>query len=202
MPISYPLELPSTKFLRQNISTHSVVAVSRSIFTMRSQVQEQQGQMWTMDGALPPLKRDEAEPWLAFFLKLNGMLGTFMAGDVLGKRPQGTGFGNPVVDGSGQSGQTLITRGWNGSTAVLKAGDYFQVGQRLYKVVDDALPTGATGQATLDFWPRLRESPNDGEQLIIVDARGLFRLAGNDSLIVSVDTRHVYDISFSAVEAY
>jgi hypothetical protein len=185
MTISYPLSLPAAPvFSAARFSARAVVASSMSPFTGQEQVQEFSGQWLEAEFSLPPMTRAQAEYWIAFLLKLNGMRGTFLAGDPAGKRPRGIATGTPLVKGASQTGNSLITDGWTiSTTGILLAGDYIQIGTgssaRLHKVLDDANSDGA-GDATLTIWPSLRASPADNAAIIVSNTVGHFRLASNE----------------------
>src|SRR5947209_8742691 len=117
---------------------NDVVGESISPFTAQSQVFDWAAQFWEAQIALPPMVRADAERWAAFFGLCRGKFNAFMLGDPAGKTPRGTALGVPVVDGAGQSGNVLSTRGWTANQAgVLRAGDYIQCVNRLYKVLED-----------------------------------------------------------------
>jgi hypothetical protein len=69
---------------------------------------------------------------------------------------------------------------------------------RLHKLVSDVWSNGS-GNATLDIWPRLRESPADFSGVKTSNCQGTFRLASEPEW--SVDSAKIYGIGFSAVEA-
>ena len=201
MSIDYPLSLPSTPGLSQ-VVLHAVasVSVARSPFTFATHTQEHQGMAWGAECYLPPLDTDQAEEWRCFMLKLNGQKGSFLLGDPMRNDPRGDAGGDPLVNGASQTGQSLVTDGWTPDiTGILLTGDLIQIGQRLYKVLIDA-DSDSSGNATLDIWPRLRESPPDNESIVTVNCKGLFRLAQNTNPISSVDISKFTDFSFSAVE--
>ena len=232
----------------------SSVAAFASPFTLQQQVQAHQGQLWQAKVEWPPMNEITAAQWIAFLLKLNGKQGTFLFGDCVRKTPYGSAGGTPIVDGAGQTGQSLLTRGWPASTAGnLRAGiDWIQLGSavgtilsgvfsgvaswltdiqivsrtstqvsirfsnacpaeggtldwklgsmiglkninpgagevsitagagvpRLYKVLNDVDSDG-TGDAIIDIWPRLRESPEDGADIYLSACKGVFRLKDN-----------------------
>lgn len=192
--------MPSNNFKRLSIRTITNVSISRSAFTFQQQVQEFSGQIWIAEITLPIMSRVDAEAWVCFLLKLNGPLGTFMLGDPSAKTPAGSATGTPLVKGASQTGKSLITDGWTPSiTNILKAGDYIQIGNRLYKNLTDATSNGS-GEATLDIFPRLRESPADNASIITSNCKGEFRLLTNDNLIYSADEAKNYEVSFSAME--
>ena len=202
MAISFPLSLPSTVGIASiSIATESVVALSPSPFTFSNQVQVYDGQRWRASVSLPNMVRADAEPWITFLTKLNGQEGTFLLGDPTATAPQGSGSGTPLVNGASQTGQELVTDGWTPSaTSVLKEGDYIQLGSRLYKSLIDVDADGS-GNATIDIWPALRESPADNTALVLNSTKGLFRLASNQQPIVAANEAKVYSLSFSAIEA-
>lgn len=205
MAITYPLSHPTVPdFSRFDMKGESVVALSESPFTWEQQVIKHQGQRFVAGVTLPPMERADAETWIAFGLSLDGRLGTFLLGDPLGGTARGVATGTPLVDGAGQTGQVLNTKGWTtGQTGILLAGDYISLGTglttRLYKVLQDANSDGG-GLAVLDMWPRLRETPADNAVIAVSNCKGLFRLANNNTEW-NADTAQFYGFGFSAMEA-
>lgn len=117
----------------------------------------------------------------------------------------GVAPGPPVVDGSGQSGKSLNIKGLPlSATGVILTGDYFSLGSgattRLYKSLND-VNSDANGKASIDVFPRLRESPTDDDIVNFINAVGAFRLADNNQGAFELDQALSYGISFSAVEA-
>ena len=204
MAYTYPLTFPNIGIRSVNIRAQSVVGASTSPFTGQQQVYKHQGQWWEMEVTMPPMKRDEAEQVAAFLLKMNGRYGTFLLGDKANTAPRGVGAGTPVVYGASQTGDQLVTDGWTAdTTGIMKAGDWIQLGtgsaSRLYKVLDDA-DSDASGIATLNIWPNLRQSPADNAEVFINSPKGQWRLAANDTNF-SIDEASVYGITFACMEA-
>lgn len=201
MTITFPIDLPSSPApAKIRIYPRAIVGVSISPFSGAQQVYEHQGQIWQADITLPSMVRADAAPWIAAMLQLNGRYGTFRLGDASCATPRGVATGTPLVNGASQTGKTLITDGWTISqTGILKQGDYIQIGDRLYMVTVDANSDGS-GNATLDIWPRLRESPADNAAIITTNCKGLFRLASNE-MPWDVNPKPIFELSFSAVEA-
>ena len=203
MAITYPLSLPNTtSYESARMTARSVVGVSKSPFTGAQQVQKHQGQIWEFEGKLIPMTRPNAEAWMSFMLSLNGMQGTFLLGDPLGATARGIATGSPLVKGSSQTGNSLITDGWTASqTGILKAGDYFQLGtgssSKLYKVLADANSDGS-GNATFDIFPAINTAVADNSELVVSSAKGLFRLASNE-MGFDLQQAQNYGIAFSAV---
>lgn len=198
-----PISLPGA-FRRARLRPINVVGASASPWTLQQQVFAHQGQAWSAEVSYPVKKRADAEPVLAALLSLNGPAGTFYLGDPLGQSPRGSTLGTPLVDGAGQSGQLLATKGWTASASgVLLAGDYIQLGsgetQRLYKVTADVDADGA-GLADLPIWPRLRESPSDGAALTTSACEGVFNLPEDFAGWEETPGGLYQPISFTAIE--
>lgn len=114
MTISYPLALPSHTGLRAiELRATNAVAYSRSPFTFAGQAFAYPGQMWQADVTLPPMKRADAEQWVAWLVSLRGQLGTFLMGDPIGASPRGTALANRVnlFDYSEQFDNAYWTKG-------------------------------------------------------------------------------------------
>lgn len=202
--VAYPIALPTSPNWRTSkFGPQAAVGVSESEFTFEQQVYVHQGQRWKLQATMPSMARYQAEAWLAAFTSLNGRQGTFLMGDPDGKKPRGSAPGSPVVNGSSQTGNTLITRGWIANRAgILLAGDYFQLGlggtSRLYKMLADA-NSDSGGQSTLQFWPNLRTSPTDGDGLTTTNARTTWRM--NSSFMWDADMVSTYGFTITATEA-
>lgn len=208
MPISYPLSLPTSIGIANiTLTAANAVAISQSPFTYSQQVIKHQGERWSASISLPPIRRDLAEPWVAFLLSLKGQYGTFLLGDPNCKTPQGTArttLGTPVVNGNGQTGETLNIDGLPLSVAnYLKAGDYLQLGSSvtatLHKVLAD-VNTNASGQASIDLWPSVKVAPTDGDTVTLSNTVGRFRLSGNTQQW-QINDISSYGITFDCVES-
>lgn len=201
-PIQFPLSLPATPgYRRFRMRQKRSQQVSESPSTLISQVQVSTGERWEADVTLPQMRREKAGDWQGFFNMLDGKVGTFMLGDALGRNPRGTPLGTPKVKDSNQSGKILIIDGCFPETQKwLRAGDYFQIGQRLHQVSRDA-DADADGVVVLDFWPRLREVYATGTPLITADCKGLFRMSNVQWDVWEADEQQLYTISFTAEES-
>lgn len=200
MAISFPVSMPASPgFTSASFRLVGNSAVYTSTFDRTEQVLERPGVRWTAEFALPPMEKAEARAWIAFLVSLRGRVGTFLAYDPEHRTPLGVATGTPLVDGAGQTGRSLATRGWTNSvTGIMKAGDYLAFANRLHMVVEDASSDG-TGDATLSIEPPLRESPSDGASITVSNPTAIMRLAG-DSAEWSENTARHYGISFAGVE--
>lgn len=89
--ITYPLSLPTNIGMANiTLSAENAVAISQSPFTFAQQVVKHPGERWRASVSLPPIKRVDAEPWIAFLLSLGGPTGTFLLNDPNAANPQGS----------------------------------------------------------------------------------------------------------------
>ena len=201
---SYPLTLPTaTGITTQNWGLNRVVAVTESPFTFQQQIFEHEGSQWRCTMTLPPMKKDKAAQWLAFFMSLRGRRGTFKLGDQDRKTIQGTATGTVRVNGASQTGNQVALDGFTASRAnVFKAGDYIQINSYVYMVTEDVSADGS-GEAIVKIEPALRqgiETINNDTTVVYLNTTTIMRLDSNE---FSWDTDHVskYGISFACSEA-
>lgn len=207
MAINYPITLPTHTGIAQiELRTINAVAYSRSPFTFSGQVHAYAGQMWQADISLPPMKRDDAEQWIAWLTSLKGQFGTFYLGDPSSATPRGSARDADTITVNGQttSGSTInIQSAPLSQTDYLKAGDYLQIGsglsRQLFKVLTDA-DTDGSGQATVDVWPNVRTTIADNAPITVQSTKGLFRLASNEQAW-SINEASIYGVTFGAMEA-
>ena len=193
MAISYPVNTPTNIGIANiTFSAENAVAISQSPFTFQQQVVAHPGQRWAASISLPPMKRQDAEAWVAFLLSLYGQVGTFLLSDPNCPAPRGTAT-SATLSGSARSSSPTITM-----TGTLLAGDYISLGSgtstRLHKVVQDR-----SGNGTLEVWPALRSSYT-GVSVDLTSAKGLFRLKENITQW-SINEVSSYGITFDCVEA-
>ncbi len=207
MAINYPLSLPTHTGISQvEFRTTNAVAYSRSPFTFAGQIHAYAGQMWQVDVTLPPMRRSDAEQWVAWLVSLKGQVGVFYLGDPLALVPMGTArdADTILVNGALSSGSTItIDSAPANRTAYLKAGDFLHVGsgtsRQLFKVLTST-DTDASGGATVDVWPNVRTAIANNVTVTVEAAQGVFRLTTSEQSW-SVSSAAVYGISFSAMEA-
>lgn len=207
MAESYPLNIPNTNIARVRLIARNAVAITASPFTFKQQVYRHQGAGWEADISLPAMKREDAEAWVAFLLRLRGQYGTFLLGDPNCVTPRGSAAsapGTPLVAGGSQTGDELNIDGLPVSaTGYLKAGDYIQLGSgataTLHKVLED-VDSNASGEATLNIFPSIKSSPSDNSAVTVSNAKGNFRLNSNETMW-DINEAAIYGITFGAVEA-
>lgn len=193
MAISYPVSTPtSIGIANVELSANNAVAVGRSPFTFSQQVHTYPGQMWSATVSIPPVRKDLAEPWVAFLLSLRGQTGTFLLGDPNNTSPRGTATA-ATITGTANSSSLTVTM-----TGTLLAGDYIQLGSgadaTLHKVLVDQ-----SGSGTLEVWPAIRKN-RTAVSAVLTNAKGVFRLSSNNQSW-SINDNSAYGIQFECMEA-
>lgn len=193
MAIAYPLAFPTHTGVRGiSLRTTNSVSFSKSDYTFQGQALHWGGEMWNADVTLPPMKRADAEVWIAWLTSLRGQYGRFFLGDTSADTIRGTAT---TVTVTGSAGSSSLTATSNGT---LLAGDMIQIGigsdATLHKVLKDL-----SGSGTLEVWPALRKARSSAA-VTLTAARGVFRLVGNETSW-SINEASIYGISFSAMEA-
>jgi len=190
--ITFPISTPTDIGIAQiELGATNAVAVSKSPFTFATQVHAYSGEMWSANVTIPTVRRDLAEPWVAFLMSLRGQFGTFLLGDPNCTSPQGTATSATITGSQGDRSVTVAM------TGTLKAGDYFQLGSgataKLHKVLVDKSSNG-----TLEIWPALRDDYTTATATL-TNAKGVFRLAANQTNW-GIGSNSAYSIQFDAME--
>jgi len=198
--VTFPLTLPNTGFLKARFRLIRNQAITRDPYARTPKILHRFGDGWAADFSLPPLPLADAATWVAWLVSLQGMVGTFYAGDPRRATPQGSAPGTPLVKGASQTGTSLITDGWTfNQTGILLKYDYIEVENRLYMVVEDADSDGA-GDATLSIEPALRTSPADNAAITTTNPRAIMRLTDPD-MEWDEGVVHWEGLSFSAEDS-
>lgn len=171
------------------------------------QTAELTGARWAATFRLLPLTRQEAQAWIVFLTKLRGMSGRFYAHDPSNAAPLGSIPGSPTISGAGQTGTLINTAGWTASqTGILLAGDAIAyntaTGWRERHIVAANVNSGGTGLATITLTDPMRESPVDGNPLIVTNAACVMRLIDDDQAFWDVQQALNFGIEFSGVEVF
>lgn len=159
------------------INARNATGVRQSPYSYKQEVQVFSGQIMEMSVSFKQHDAETGSKLEAFFLKLRGMAGRFRFGDPFHSMPMGEGRGVPVIAASITAGnQTITTSGWTPSTEnQLKAGDYLEINERLYRTLDD-VHSDEQGMASITLWPDTRHAFPVGQQIKIRNTRGVWRL--------------------------
>lgn len=194
--------MPSTtRFVSSSFFLETNTQTFESPINRARQTVELGGQRWRGTWTLPPMSKTDAAAWIAFFLKLKGQSGTFTASDPDWQTNLGAWSGTPLVKGAGQTGNTLLIDGCNTSvTGWAKAGDYFNVASKLYRVTADA-NSNVSGEVTLSFEPPIYVAPADNAAITKNPATIQMRLMDDMSGEWTSGVGYIYDSkTFSAIE--
>jgi hypothetical protein len=181
MAFAYPLSLPSSPDpVSFKIVPERAIGVTESDFSFEQQIFDWEGRRWHWMAEYPPLLRDDAEEWMAFFLQSEGPSGTFLLGPSMAEARRGRWGSSVLVKGGSQTGNALIVDGLTANDPLaVKKGDWFQLGTgltaRLYKCVAD-VAANASGEASLSFWPAILSAPADNAAVTTMLPKGLFRM--------------------------
>ena len=203
--LTYPFTVPVTAN-KTRITILDTVGESVSPFSLKTQQYDWQADRLAVEMSFPPLSRVDASKIMGFLAAMRGKVGTFEAGDPMGKTPQGVATGTPLVNGtnSARSG-TLSIKGWTASVnGILKSGDWIQVRaaggyKRLHMNLTDA-NSDSSGNAVHNIFPRIREDLVDGLSIVTANTKGTFRLAANQRQW-DIETYLMANFTLSGIEA-
>ena len=153
---------------------------------------------WECQITLPPIVgTTRVNAWRAFIAKSRGAANDFEVpvdptAQLLSSR------GTVLVRGGSQTGRTLSTDGWTGTTTALQAGQYVTVNKQLLQLTENVTPSG--GIATLTFEPPLRVPPTDNLPIEYINPFCLMYLVEEPTL--SVETGYVYSLSLNLRESF
>lgn len=117
----------------------------------------------------------EARTLSAQLLSLRGMIGDFRITPP-DHEGLGTALGSGVVNGAGQTGDSIVTDGWVANQPILlEIGDYIEINGELKKVTERAASNGS-GQSTIKFQPPIRKSPANNSAVITIEPKVTVRL--------------------------
>ncbi|PCJ17487.1 MAG: hypothetical protein COB02_13790 [Candidatus Cloacimonadota bacterium] len=202
MSYSYPLDIfddldiksITRKLVRRQASTVSPNTGQQKIFDSGIA-------WWESTITLAKLNREKAQKLESNFLKLNGVVGTFLFAFKDSKQSLGTVSGSPLVGGFSNGNKTVSTNGWTPSQTVLKSGDWISFSNHELKRVVDDVVSDVSGNATINFEPAMRKLIGASTAILVNPAKGIFRLTESNDQI-SIDTFSHYSYSFTIREAF
>lgn len=152
---------------------------------------------WSAQVKYPPIIGDrQIRPWRAALAMMQGRAGTFRLPAY--EESQRGAYGGPiVVDGAGQIGSVVNTRGWHPNSAAL-IGWFVEIGDGLHQVVKQSLADGQ-GRMALTVIPYVAGHA-DGTAIEAFRPCGLMSLS-DDEAGWTVGPGQKYDIAFNCEEA-
>ena len=206
--LTFPLNIPSTpNFQTSRFELRRQNAVSISPYSGIQQTYEYDYALWGATFSLPPMRRETAGAWTAFFSALHGRRGTFTLGDPDRIIPLGAATGTITLSSGASVGDNTLSltvgSGLSGVTGIFKAGDYIQLGTssadfKLHMVVEDCDASGTALTAKIE--PAIKVAVSTGQEITYNNPKALWRMDTDD---LGWDGNHVsvYGISFSCTEA-
>jgi hypothetical protein len=199
--VSLPtLPLPLVTSLNRTLK--AAVTPVPSAFTGSEQVQDWGGRWWLYEIEMALTKGADGRRLSGFFAALGGTAGRFLLKDPSAAH-QATTPGTPLVSGSSQTGNSLLSAGWVPDTTPLLSGDLFSLDSgaqtRLHQLTADVI-ADATGTATLSFVPPLREPPLDQAGLNVTTPTVCLRLTS--PVPTRIGRADTYRFTLTAREAF
>ncbi len=206
MTISYPIDLPSTPPTSVEVGERNANRFETSPFTGRGTLQQFEGEWWTLRLTYNRLRRSLAQPILSFGSKLRKSYGTFVIPFPGYDEPLGTAStvgSSPSVDGNDQAGSDSlnIKSGPASESGWLLEGDIIQVGPasrpHWHRVLED-VDTDASGNATIEVWPLIRERTIDGDLVSTSSPLCIFRVT--DVINTQIERPVLHTVDFQCRE--
>lgn len=153
---------------------------------------------WECSVSLPPIVgTSNVNVWRSFFGAAQGATNDFQV--PVSPIAQSTATATPQVNGAGQTGRSLSTKGWPASTTVLSGGQYVTINNQLLQLTANVVSDGS-GNATISFAPSIRVSPADNAAIEFKNPYALMFFAEDPGY--SVEPGMVYSISFNLRESF
>ncbi|OWK27583.1 hypothetical protein [Sphingomonas dokdonensis] len=154
---------------------------------------------WFATVTLPPiLGEDRVLDWRAFVVDLDGVANSFRL--VAVERDQLPAGVAVSVDGAGQGGLQLATKGWGAPGLKLKRGQFVTVGDQLLMLRAPVI-ADAAGKAILSLKPYIRLTPADGAPIEVRRPYAVMAMSDTRNGW-SVGIGQNYAISFQCEEAF
>lgn len=194
--------LPLTLVTSLNRTLKAAVTPVPSAFTGSQQVQDWGGRWWHYEIEMALTKGADGRRLSGFLAALGGAAGRFLLVDPSAAHQTGTP-GAPLVSGGSQTGNSLLSAGWMPDSTPLRSGDLFSLGSgagtRLHQLTSD-VTSDATGAATLNFVPALREPPLDQAGLTVTAPAVCLRLTS--PVPTRIGRADTYRFTLTAREAF
>ncbi len=136
-------------------------------------------------------------PWRAALARLQGRAHAFRLVAVENPQRIPIGATPPAIDGAGQQGSMVKTRGWVPGTALL-AGWFVSFGGALYQVLNAPI-AGDDGKMIVELLPQIVEGVADGTEIEATLPFAVMAMA-EDAAGWTVGIGQKYDIAFACEE--
>lgn len=160
-----------------------------------------QASYWTAEVTYPPIMGEDAvRPWRAAFARLQGRANAFRLSpcEQLQRLSVGGNTG-PALDGAGQVGTTIATKGWYPGSALL-VGNFVTIADRLHQVVSQSI-ADADSRMSIEIMPHIANGLADGTRIEAARPYALMSMV-DDEAGWTVNPGQRYELSFSCEEAF
>lgn len=148
---------------------------------------------------MPPIVgEDRVLDWRAFVIDCDGVANRFKV--IACEREQIAGVQAVQVDGGGQGGHTLRTKGWTGAGRKLRRGQFVTIGEQLLTLMADVV-ADAAGKALIEFKPYIRVTPADAASIEVKRPYAMMSMSDPKNGW-AVDVGQQYDVKFACEEAF
>ncbi len=148
---------------------------------------------------LPPIVGEHRVlDWRAFVVDCDGVANRFRL--IACERDQLAGSPAVVVDGGGQGGHMLATRGWGAAGLKLRRGQFVTVGEQLLTLMADVV-ADAAGKAVVRYKPYIRVTPADGAPIEVKRPYAVMAMSDPKNGW-AVDVGQQYEVTFACEEAF
>lgn len=155
------------------------------------------GARWSAKVTMPDMLSEAAfRPWRSFLARVRGRANTFRV--VAVENPQIDSFCQVVVDGAGQQGYALKTRGWQPGLQ-LRDGMFVTVGDRLLVVAGNTYLADANGRMVITVDPLIPDGLADGAPVEVYRPYAVLQMADTRNGY-TVGRGQMYAVSFQAEE--
>ena len=149
-----------------------------SPITGATQTLDRGGERWAATLTFNNLRNDVRAEMTAFVSRLNGLQHRFTLQNHAAPQ-RGALNGTPLVNGAGQTGNSIVIDGANASvTNWIRAGDFIGINGQLFMATTDQDSDGS-GSVTIDVIPRIRTAPADNAVVTVANATGTFMLSSD-----------------------
>lgn len=207
MAITFPIDAPLDDIAEVEVGEHNANSFITSPFTGRGVVQSFEGDYWRLTIGYRSLNRTLAQPVTAFVSSLRRSFGTFVIAFPGYDDPLGAAKDNPsspTVSAGGLAGSDSVTIA-NGPASItdwLLPGDIIQIGPsnrpHWHRVLTNT-DTDASGNATIDIWPKVRQGTIAGDAVVYTKPLCQFRLV--EDVDTSLQPPVLHSMTLSCREA-
>ena len=177
-------EVPSTLSMTLMGNT----GVYQSPLNGSAQTIDRGGLKWRAQYNYTNISKDRRARLMAIMARLRSQANRIRV-SVYDNPKRGAYGGTPLVMGASQTGSSIDLDGLsNNITNWIRAGDYFSIdvnGEHELKMCTEDASSNGSGEITINFEPRLRESPLDNAAVFVEDGvlskpQGVFLAQGSD----------------------